>query len=93
MDDDRLEPTAIDERSAARRRFLKTAGQVAVTTPAVTLLLSAGTRSASAGNMTVSGPLDGTEIPTLDGSQDENDGVCVQGIDQGTFDTDCLPAS
>jgi hypothetical protein len=91
MDDDRPEPTAIDERSAARRKFLKTAGQVAVTTPAVTLLLSAGTRSASAGDMVVSGPLDGSEIPTFDESQDGNDGVCLQSddVDPGSADYFC----
>jgi len=39
-----------DERTVARRKFLTRAGQVAVTTPAVTLLLAAGTkRSANAG--------------------------------------------
>lgn len=40
-----------ETRAAARRKFLKRASQVAVTTPAVTLLLAAGTkRSANAGD-------------------------------------------
>ena len=39
-----------DARTARRRAFLQTAAKVAVTTPVVTLLLSAGTkRSALAG--------------------------------------------
>ena len=38
-----------DPRAEARRKFLKSASQVAVTTPAVALLLSAGTRSVRAG--------------------------------------------
>ena len=33
-----------DARTARRRAFLRTAGKVAVTTPVVTLMLSAGTK-------------------------------------------------
>ncbi len=40
---------ATEERAEARRRFFKTAGQVAVTTPAVTMPLSAGSKSSVAG--------------------------------------------
>ena len=45
------DPTPIkdEERTEARRKFLKLASQVAVTTPAVTMLLSAGTKKAGAG--------------------------------------------
>ena len=42
-------PTEIEKRTEARREFLKRASQVAVTTPAVTMLLSAGTKRAVAG--------------------------------------------
>jgi hypothetical protein len=57
-DDDQHQTTAETEgliedaegpRTEARRKFLKTAGQVAVTSPAVTLLLSAGMKRATAG--------------------------------------------
>ncbi len=47
MPDD-VKKTEVDEteaaRAAKRRKFLKTAAKVAVTTPAVTLMLSAGAR-------------------------------------------------
>ncbi len=36
------------EVTEARRKFLKSAGQVAVATPAVTLLMSAGSRAGKA---------------------------------------------
>jgi hypothetical protein len=42
---------AAEGRAEARRKFLRTAGQVAVTTPAVTMLLSAGTKQSQAGAM------------------------------------------
>jgi len=56
----------------ARRKFLKSAGQVAVTTPAVTLLLAAGTKRANAGVPMIYDP-----IPA-----DPNDGY-GDGVDAG----------
>jgi hypothetical protein len=41
------QPAEGDTRTAARRKFLKRASQIAVTTPAVTLLLAAGTKKSA----------------------------------------------
>ena len=47
---DELLPNEDEERTEARRKFLKLASQVAVTTPAaVTLILAAATKRAKAG--------------------------------------------
>ena len=43
-DDKKTVETKEDERAEKRRKFLKTAAKVAVTTPAVTLMLAAGAK-------------------------------------------------
>lgn len=48
MTDDRT-PIEDEERTEARGKFLKLASQVVVTTPAVTMVLSAGIKKAVAG--------------------------------------------
>ena len=67
-----LESEVAETEANARRQFLKRAGQVAVTTQAVTLLLAAGGKPAVAGEP--SAPKDVNSDPTLDQSQDGNDG-------------------
>jgi hypothetical protein len=50
MADDRKTTEAeagAESRTAARRKFLRRASQIAVTTPAVTLLLAAGTKKSA----------------------------------------------
>jgi hypothetical protein len=64
-DDDARTPTETTRnRTEARRKFLKTAGQVAVTTPAVTLLLSAGAKQSQAGLVVIYVPKGNDEDPT-----------------------------
>ena len=48
MEDDKKIETAEEAKLKARRKFLKTAGKVAVTAPAVALLLNATTKPAKA---------------------------------------------
>jgi hypothetical protein len=47
-DDERVEGTENREPAKARRAFVKTAAQVAVTAPAVSILLAAGLKPAEA---------------------------------------------
>jgi len=82
-DDDHQTPveteasTEISEvRTEARRKFLKRAGQVAVTTPAVTMLLSAGARQSKAGLIVRMSPIG-------DGGDTEED-FDQEGIDNGS---------
>ena len=68
---------------AARRQFLKRAGQVAVTTQAVTLLLAAGGKPVQAG-IPSSDVSPGTADQTqLDGGEDEK---CADSADGGGND-------
>ena len=49
MEDENKVETPEEAKLAARRKFLKTAAKVAVTAPAVTMLLSAPTKSFAGG--------------------------------------------
>ena len=76
-----------EKQESARRKFLKRAGQVAVTTPAVTLLLAAHGKPASAGRtMSPDGTDDTAEFDTA------NDGPDKPG-DDGQGDPDPIPDS
>ena len=55
MEDENKVETPEEAKLAARRKFLKTAASVAVTAPAVTLLLAAPTKS-MAGHCTIYNP-------------------------------------
>ena len=61
------------ENATARRQFLKRAGQVAVTTPAVTLLLAAGNKQANAGFQNPSADNSDRFKDTLSDPEDEPD--------------------
>jgi hypothetical protein len=66
-------------RDQARRAFLRKASQVAVTTPAVTLLLAAGARSTAHAQMIPSGVCQGGDNPDI-----TEPGFCDGGESDGT---------
>ena len=79
-----------DERDEKRRAFLKTAASVAVTTSAVTLMLSAGTKINRAAAMSPDG--DETEDAATDDGRDDvaetkDDGEGMQ-PDNTVFDSE-----
>jgi hypothetical protein len=61
-DDDKIAGIGSGEPKKTRRAFVKTAAQVAVTAPAVTILLAAGTKPAAAGTAYVVLSADGTPV-------------------------------